>query len=215
MDIYRVARKSCTFCNLIFIPRNSRNILAKKSFVLSWTVPNTWCVENVQLFLRPPCIRTDKPENFQLLQKNLGFGISFRYHINISLLFSNAYQWLSSRVVSVLDSCAEGPGFKSQLRCCRLTVLGKLLSVHTHRASVHQAPKLVAVLLRAARVSAGLLESNGSLLPGLWLTSPAGWLPRAEISSETLRLAVEYGLPLPFYLFQWLDTQGNTLGVER
>jgi len=36
--------------------------------------------------------------------------------------------WLDSRVVSVLDSGAEGPGFKSQLRSCRVTVLGKLFT---------------------------------------------------------------------------------------
>jgi len=41
-------------------------------------------------------------------------------------------------------------------------------SVHTHRASVHQAAKLVAALLRVAGVTAGLAESNGSLPPGLW-----------------------------------------------
>ena len=35
---------------------------------------------------------------------------------------------LGSRVVSVLDSGAEGPGFKSQPRRCRVTVLGKLLT---------------------------------------------------------------------------------------
>jgi len=40
-------------------------------------------------------------------------------------------------------------------------------AVHTHCASVHQAAKLVAALLRAARVTAGLAESNGSLPPGL------------------------------------------------
>jgi len=34
--------------------------------------------------------------------------------------------WLGSRVVSLLDSGAEGPGFKSQPRRCRVTVLGKL-----------------------------------------------------------------------------------------
>ena len=33
-----------------------------------------------------------------------------------------------ARVVSVLDSGAEGPGFRSQLRRCRVTVLGKLLT---------------------------------------------------------------------------------------
>ena len=36
--------------------------------------------------------------------------------------------WLDSRVVSVLDSGAEGPGFKSQSRRCRVTVLGKLFT---------------------------------------------------------------------------------------
>jgi len=47
-------------------------------------------------------------------------------------------------------------------------------TVHTHRASVHQAAKLVAALLRVARVTAGLEESNGSLPPSLWLMPPAG-----------------------------------------
>jgi len=36
--------------------------------------------------------------------------------------------WLGSRVVSVLDSGAEGPGFKSQPRRCWATVLGKLFT---------------------------------------------------------------------------------------
>ena len=40
-------------------------------------------------------------------------------------------------------------------------------TVHTHRASVHQTAKMVACLLRVARVTAGLAESNGSLPPGL------------------------------------------------
>ena len=55
--------------------------------------------------------------------------------------------------------------------------------------------KLVATLSRVAGVTAGLAESNGSLPSGLWLTSPAGWLPRAGISSRTLRSAIECGLP--------------------
>ena len=44
------------------------------------------------------------------------------------------------------------------------TLLGNSLrqTVHTHRASVHQAAKLVAAPLRVARVTAGLAESNGS-----------------------------------------------------
>ena len=40
-------------------------------------------------------------------------------------------------------------------------------TVHTHRASVHQAAKLVAALLRVAGVTAGLAESNGRLPSGL------------------------------------------------
>jgi len=39
-------------------------------------------------------------------------------------------------------------------------------TVHTHRASVHQAAKLVAALLWVVRVTACLAESNGSLPPG-------------------------------------------------
>jgi len=40
-------------------------------------------------------------------------------------------------------------------------------TVHTRRASVHQAAKLAAALLRVAGVTAGLTKSNGSLPPGL------------------------------------------------
>ena len=40
-------------------------------------------------------------------------------------------------------------------------------TVHTHCVSVHQAAKLLAALLRVARVTAGLAESNGSLPLGL------------------------------------------------
>ena len=54
----------------------------------------------------------------------------------------------------MLDSGTVGPGFKSQ-------------TVHAHLASVHQAVKLVAALLRVARVTSGLAESSGSLPPGL------------------------------------------------
>ena len=68
-------------------------------------------------------------------------------------------------------------------------------TVYAHRASVHQAAKLVAVLLRVGRVTVGLAESYGSLLLGVWLMSPAGWLPRTGISFRTLCSVVRYGLP--------------------
>ena len=73
--------------------------------------------------------------------------------------------WLVSRLVSLLDSGAEGP----RVQIAAVTMLGNNLrqTVHTHHASVHQAAKLVAALLRVVRVTAGLAESNGSLLLGL------------------------------------------------
>ena len=108
------------------------------------------------------------------------------------------------------SSVVEPEGSKgAELRCRRAwvqiaaaTLSGNSLrqTVHTHHASVQRAAKLVAALLRVARVTVGLAESNGSLLPGLWLMSPAGWLPRTGISSRTLRSLIEYGLPLPFLL---------------
>ena len=53
--------------------------------------------------------------------------VDVKYEENL-LLPSLSLGWLGSRVVSVLDSGAEGPGFKSQSRRCRVTVLGKLLT---------------------------------------------------------------------------------------
>ena len=117
----------------------------------------------------------------------------------LNSLFWPAYvvflRWLGSWVVSVLDSGAEGLGFKSQPRCCRVSLRQ---TVHTHCVSVRQAAKLVAALLRVVMITAGLAGSNGSLLPSLWLMSPAGWLPRTGISSRTLHSVIEYGLPLLF-----------------
>ena len=73
--------------------------------------------------------------------------------------------WLGSRVVSVLDSGAERP--RVQITFATLSGNSLRQTVHTHCASVHQAAKLVAALLRLAGVTAGVAESNGSLPPGL------------------------------------------------
>ena len=70
--------------------------------------------------------------------------------------------WLGSRVVRVLDSDA-----RVQISVTTLSGNSLRQTVHTHRASVHQAAKLVAALLGVAEVTAGLAESNGSLPPGL------------------------------------------------
>jgi len=62
----------------------------------------------------------------QYFKKNEEYPIFTAVEINDELV----EYWLlgSRRVVSVLDSGAEGPGFKSQQRRCRATVLGKLLT---------------------------------------------------------------------------------------
>ena len=56
-----------------------------------------------------------------------------------------------------------------RMRIAVATLSGNSLrqTVHIHCASVHQAAKLVAALLRVAGVTAGLAESNDSLAPGL------------------------------------------------
>ena len=88
-------------------------------------------------------------------------------------------------------------------------------TVHSHRASVHQAAKLAAALLWVAGVTAGLAESNGSLLPGLWLTSPTGWLPRTGISFGTLRSVIEYGLYLYIFIVRYFEKRAQSLWAKR
>ena len=68
----------------------------------------------------------------------------------VCVCVSGLVGWLGSRVVSMLDSGAEGPRFKSQPQRCWVKV--------TCRASVHQAAKVVAALLTVARVTACLAE---------------------------------------------------------
>jgi len=72
------------------------------------------------------------------------------------------------------DSVAEWLACRTQAQKAWVQIAAATLSrnslrqtVHTHCASVHQAAKLVAALLRVAGVTAGLAESNGSLPPGL------------------------------------------------
>jgi len=55
--------------------------------------------------------------------------VSLASYCDVVVLVSVIYWgWLGSRVVSMLDSGAEGRGFKSQPRRCRVTVLGKLFT---------------------------------------------------------------------------------------
>jgi len=59
-------------------------------------------------------------------ESSLQYGVVNVGTSSIFALFISG--WLDSRVVSVLDSGAVGPGFKSQPRRCRVTVLGKLFT---------------------------------------------------------------------------------------
>ena len=65
---------------------------------------------------------------------------------------SKGKRWLGSRVVSVLVRCR-----RARVQIAVATLSGNSLwkTVRTHRAFVHQAAKLVAALLRVARVTAG------------------------------------------------------------
>ena len=90
------------------------------------------------------------------------------------------YRGIFTYVFVVLFTLAQGDLVAEWLVCwtqvqkARLQIAAAMLSsntlrqtVHTHRAFFHQAAKLVAALLRVARVTAGLAESSGSLPPGL------------------------------------------------
>ena len=67
--------------------------------------------------------------------------------------------------------------------------------VHTHCASVHQAAKLVAALLRVAMVTAGLMPTTGFMtLVTCRLTAKYPDQLQNPIS------VIEYGLPLPLYI---------------
>ena len=73
-------------------------------------------------------------------------------------------------------------------------------TVHTHCASVHQAAKLVAALLRVAGVTAGLVESNGSIYRRVYDSRhlQADCQNRDQLRNLTLGNRV-WALPLPFF----------------
>jgi len=72
-------------------------------------------------------------------------------------------------IAAMGGSVAEWLAQNAWVQIAATTLPGNSLrqTVHTYCASVHRAAKLAAALLRVARVTAGLAESNGSLPPGL------------------------------------------------
>ena len=96
----------------------------------------------------------------------------------------------------MLDSGAEKPGFKSQSRSCRVTVLGKLFTP----------------TVSLARVTAGLAESNGSLPPGLThVTFRLTAKHRDQLRNPTLGSQVRP--PLSFYRLFLPFTAGTPTAV--
>ena len=70
-----------------------------------------------------PYAKTSVSKHWRQISRHTGAALHAHY-----TEVQSALGWLSSRVVSMLDSGAEGPGFKSQSRRCLVTVLGKLFT---------------------------------------------------------------------------------------
>ena len=141
------------------------------------------------------------------------FSVFYNLHITSTIIQRREYRI----TVHVGGSVAEWLACWTQAQKARVQIAVAMLSgnslkqtAHTHYASVHQAAKLVAALFRVAGITAGLAKSDGSLPPGLSLTSPAGWLPRSGISSRILRSVIEYGLPLTVFYCTCAFTNSQT-----
>jgi len=95
--------------------------------------------------------------------------------------------WLGGRAVREPDLRSTGRRFQSRPPRCQVQPWASCLQT---RSSVSKQYNLVPANGRwcsvAGEVTVGLAESNGSLPPGLWLQSLAGWLPRTRINYETL-----------------------------
>ena len=101
-------------------------------------------------------------------------------------------------MVSVLDS-----GARARVQIAAATLSGNSFrqTAYTHCASVHQAAKLVAALLRVGGgVTAGLAESNGSrVYDSRHLQAGCQEPGSAPEQGNPIRSVIEYGLPLSFY----------------
>jgi len=75
--------------------------------------------------------------------------------------------WKDGSVAEWLACWTQAQKARVQIAVATLSGNSLRQTVQAHRASVHQAAKLVAALLRVVRVTVGLAESNGSLPLGL------------------------------------------------
>ena len=118
---------------------NTAYVLLTHLLILKLSLPSTVTCSAVSVSSHTFPLKTVGKRNRLTTSARISPKIStFRCHMKtllrrpMLLFLPILYQWpvwtgwLGSRMVSVLDSGAEGPGFKSQSRCCRVTVLGKL-----------------------------------------------------------------------------------------
>ena len=118
LSIYSVALLPVCLLNLLTYLLTVPNVSAHFRFLLSEAIRNemrilfsVYCTEPQHAHHSPRSVRLSSTNLLSVLLVRASFG------------------WLGSRVVSVLDSGTEGPGFKSQPRRCRVTVLGKLFTL--------------------------------------------------------------------------------------
>ena len=95
--------------------------------------------------------------------------------------------WLTGQVVREHHLRSTGCGFKSRPPSCRVQPWASCLCTCSSVTKYNLVPANRQWCTAAGEVTAGLVEINGSLPPGLWLRSPVGRLPRTGISSGTLR----------------------------
>jgi len=107
-----------------------------------------------------------RPEACRLFLRNVWKGLILVFN-TVTVVISNSIGAGGSVVewLACWTQAQKGPGSKSA--AAPLSGNSLKQTVHTHCASVHQAAKLIAALLRVAGVTAGLAESNGSLPQGL------------------------------------------------
>ena len=95
--------------------------------------------------------------------------------------------WLGGWVVNEQDLRITGRGFESRPPSCRVQLWQVVYTLFSVTKQYNLVPANGRWCSAAGEVTVSLVESNGSLPPGLWLRSPAGWLPRTGISSRTIR----------------------------
>jgi len=96
-----------------------------------WSLRNSgeiWSLRRMPVVSHAVAFSTDCSSTWMTFDMESDFWVEAFHSVSWYIPCVPKRGWLSSRVVSMLDSGAEGPGFKYQPRRCRVTVLGKLFT---------------------------------------------------------------------------------------